>query len=799
MTHTIKSVALLVMLLCCSIAMRAQTETAKKTLQTVRGSVYDEASKAPIPGAMVMLLANGLTTTGTATDSAGYFSLPVPLGRQSLRISFVGYENRTVNDIVVTAGKEVVLNIGLQESIKNLDEVTVVYSKAKDKTRTNNDMAMVSARSFNVDETKRYAGALGDPSRMAANFAGVASGNDATNDIVVRGNSPSGMLWQVEGLNIPNPNHYGSLGSTGGPISMINNNNIDKSDFLTSAFPAQYGNAVAGVFDIKLRDGNKQKNEFMAQVGFNGFEAGAEGPLGKSKKTSYLVNYRYSTLGVFQKLGINFGTGSATPLYQDLNFKVTSQVTKKANLSLFGISGTSSIAFMGRDVDTTKTELYGGDPYTNQKSRYITSVTGLMYEQRINSKTYSKLTLGYAATYEKFREDSINYNSNQEIPTYDHKFTTSKLSAVWTLAHKMNARNNVESGVTYDHTLFNLYDKELNPGGNDVVNANSTGNYGLAQAYAQWKHRFSNNLAAAGGVHMQYATVSNAFAAEPRVSVRYAFNKRQALSAGYGLHHQAQNLFTYFVPTYDNSGVSYTNKQLGFTRSNHFVLTYDWNITENLRLKAETYYQALNNVPVESRPTPYSELNTGSNFNNSFADSLVNKGTGTNYGAELTLERFFKNGYYFLITTSVFDSKYKGSDNVARNTAFNSGYVFNALAGKEFKLGHKGSVLALNLKVTSVGGRYLTPIDLARSQAAGQAVYITDKAFSEQQPGYFRTDLKIAYRKEYRKSTLEVALDLQNLTNNQNIFTKYYDSRTGKIVTVYQQNFFPVPMIRYTF
>ena len=785
------------MLLLCSIALRAQTETRKQALQTVIGSIYDEASKAPLPGVVVVLVGNSLT--GTVSDTAGNYSLQVPLGRQSLRFTYVGYESRTASDIVVTAGKEVNLNIGMQEVIQKLNEVTVVYNKAKDKTRTNNDMAMVSARSFNVDETKRYAGALGDPSRMAANFAGVASGNDATNDIVVRGNSPIGMLWQVDGLNIPNPNHYGSLGSTGGPISMINNNNIDKSDFITSAFPAQYGNAVAGVFDIKLRDGNKQKSEFMAQVGFNGFEAGAEGPIGKNKKTSYLVNYRYSTLGVFQKLGINFGTGSATPLYQDLNFKVTSQISKTAKLNVFGISGASSIAFMGKDVDTTKTELYGGDPYSNQKSRYMTTINGVSYEQRLSAKTFTKLTLGYSATYEKFHEDSINYSNTQEIPTYDHKFTTGKVSAVWMLAHKMNARNNFETGLTYDHTIFYLFDKQYNPGGTDEVNINSKGNYGLLQGYGQWKHRFNNDLSAVGGMHMQYLSVSGAFAVEPRLSMRYAFNKRQALSAGYGLHQQAQNLFTYYVPTYDNGSVYYTNKKLAFTRSNHFVLTYDWNVTENLRLKAETYCQLLSNVPVEQRATSYSELNAGSNFNNSLADSLVNKGSGTNYGVELTIERFFKNGYYFLVTSSLFDSKYKGSDNVLRNTGFNSNYVFNALGGKEFKLDHRGSVLALNLKVTSVGGRYLTPIDLASSRTAGEAVFVDSKAFSDKQPGYFRTDLKIAYRKEYRKSTLEVALDLQNITNQQNVFSKYYDRRTGKIVTVYQQSFFPVPMLRYTF
>jgi hypothetical protein len=149
---------------------------------------------------------------------------------------------------------------------------------------------------------------------MASNFAGVSGANDARNDIIIRGNSPSGLLWQLEGLNIPNPNHFGSLSSTGGPVSMLNNNVLDKSDFMTSAFPAQYGNALSGVFDLSLRNGNNEKYEFLGQVGFNGFELGAEGPFSKNSKSSFLINYRYSTLALFQQIGINFGTGSATPI-----------------------------------------------------------------------------------------------------------------------------------------------------------------------------------------------------------------------------------------------------------------------------------------------------------------------------------------------------------------------------------------------------------------------------------------------------------------------------------------------------
>ena len=773
------------------------TKANAQATQTITGTIYDEASKASLAGATIVLVN---TSNGTSTNPDGSFRLTgVPIGRQSFKISYMGYEERLVNDVVVTAGKEVQLNISLQESLHKIDEVTVTYSRAKDKTRTNNDMAQVSARAFNMDETKRYAGSLGDPSRMAANFAGVISGNDSRNDIVVRGNTPAGMLWQLEGLNIPNPNHFGSLGSTGGPVSMLNNNNLDKSDFMTSAFPAQYGNALAGVFDLRLRDGNYEKHEFVGQVGFNGFELGAEGPIGKNHKTSYLVNYRYSTLGVFQKLGINFGTGGATPLYQDINYKVTSKLSNRSKLTFFGIAGNSTADFMGKDVDTSDPGIYGGDPFANYRNKYATTITGLSYEYQLSQKTSTKLTVGYSTTYEKSESDSISQVDASVNPNFASTYRTGKISAVWTLMHKINAKNNLQGGILYDHTSFNLKAKEMTPGTPDRVHVDQSGNYGLAQSYLQWKHRFNNSLSLVGGLHFQYISVGNAVAVEPRISARYAINLKHAVSLGYGLHHQAQSIYTYYIQTSTADGILYTNKDLGFTRSQHLVATYDWNVTRNLRIKAEAYYQSIDKAPVERNPSSYSALNSGADFGVSDKDSLINNGKGYNYGLELTAERFFSHGFYFLATGSLFQSRYQGSDGIERNTAFNTGYVLNVLAGKEFRMGRKGSVLALNLKTSLVGGRYLTPLDAARSLQDRKAVFDDNRAFSEKQTDYFRTDLRIAYRKEYKRSTLELAVDFQNLTNNKNIFGQSYNNRTNKIENNYQQGFFPVPMIRYTF
>jgi hypothetical protein len=777
-----------------------------QTTQTIRGRVVDEVDNEPLIGVNVIIVGNANQALGSTTDSDGNYRIEnVPLGRQTLKVTYIGYEDQSIPNIIVTAGKEVILNFGLRESVSQLNEVVIVADTKEDKTATNNDLAVVSARSFNIDDTKRYAGALGDPSRMAANFAGVVGGNDSRNDIVVRGNSPTGMLWQLEGLNIPNPNHFGALVSTGGPVSILNNNNLDKSDFMTSAFPAQYGNATAGVFDLKLRDGNNQQREFMAQVGFNGFEFGAEGPFSKKSKASYIFNYRYSTLAVFQALGIEFGTGSNTPLYQDLNFKATIPLSTRSKITVFGIGGSSEVDLLGSEADLGEEgDLYGSE---NQDSypRYNTRIAGITYETTLSQKTFLKITAGFSSTSENFYADSlVRNNENEVIAKYlraSADFSTEKYSLNLYSRTKFSSKNSLTSGFTIDATSFDLFNQDVYANlGRDSVRLNISDNTTLYQFFTTWKHRFSNKISLNTGIHGQFYNLNEQFSAEPRVSLQYAFDGNRSLSLGYGLHNQVQNITTSYVQTKTPSDeILLTNKKLDFSRSSHFVLTYDWNISNTLRLKAEAYYQKLNKIPVEPGSTSFSALNTGSSFAPSDEDSLVSKGTGRNLGVELTLERFFSQGYYFLITTSLFDSNYKGSDGVTRNTAFNTQYVFNLLGGKEWQLGSTGRFFTLNIKLTTIGGKYLTPIDFVRSQQFGRTIYKENDAFTSKQDPYFRTDIKLSYRKEYAKSTLEVALDLQNILNTKNIFSQSYNPRTNSIVTQYQQSFFPVPYVRFTF
>lgn len=770
-------------------------------LQTLRGKIVDEISRVPLPGANVILVGSS-PIIGATTDIFGEFKINVPIGRNTIKVMLLGYEQKVQSDIVIIAGKEMVLTIGLTEKVNQMNEVVVSYDRSKDQKVTNNEMVTVSGRSFNIEDTKRYAGSFGDPSRMAANFAGVNAGNDSRNDIVVRGNSPQGTLWQLEGLNIPNPNHFGGAFSTGGPVSMLNNNVLDKSDFLSGAFPAQYGNALSAVFDLKLRSGNNEKREYVAQVGINGFELGAEGPFNKKGGASYLINYRYSTLGLMQSIGVDPGTGDATPLYQDVTFNFVFPKFLKGKLSVYGIAGISSIDLLGKDVDTTETNFYGQIDQ-NLYPRYQSGIFGTSYERSFNKKTFLKVSFGANIASNNYSIDSIDLVSESQsiYRIRQGEFTDNRYTSHIQLTNKINSENNIVSGVNLNFIQAEYFNKDVINGTTDRIFVDTKGQGFLGNLYSQWKHRFTERMSANIGFNIQYFTTNNEdqTVIEPRLGWKYSITNNSSIRFGYGIHHQNQTMYTYNVQTPIGDQIAYTNRKLEFTQAQHFVVGYEQTISNTIQFKVEGYYQDITSAPVTINPSSYSGLNQGADFAPSDEDSLVNQGTGNNIGVELTLEKSFSNNYYFLVTGSIYDSKYKGSDGVERNTAFNTKYAGNILVGKDFKLGKKNKTLSINFRATSTGGRYLTPLNFEASALKGDAVKDDTKAFSFRQDPYFRMDFKIGYKKEYKASTLEVAVDVQNFTDNQNVFDQGYNRKTNTISTEYQQGLNIIPSVKFNF
>jgi hypothetical protein len=766
------------------------TLTAQNQFQTIRGTVIDKQSQSAIPGANIIVLGTD-PLKGSTTDVDGKFKIQeVYPGRYDLKISYLGYKEIVMPNVVVTSGKEIVLEIGMEESISSLSEVVVSGTK---KNETNNDMTSVSGRSFSMEEVNRYAGGRSDPSRLAANFAGVSSPDDSRNDIVIRGNSPTGVLWRIEGLNISNPNHFSTVGTTGGPVSAINTNVIKNSDFFTSAFPSEYGNANAGVFDLGFRTGNSEKREHTFQLGaLTGLEAMTEGPINKEKGSSYLFAYRYSFTGVAQAIGIPIGT-AATPFYQDLSFKINGGTTKFGKFTLFGLGAKSRIDFLHTKIDST-------DLFANpSKDSYFTSdigLIGLKHFIKVNERSYFNTVIGATYNGSNYLEDNVATNSKPIERNVENKTSQLHYSINTSYNSKINSKLFIKVGVISE--VINLI---LNARAKDSVSAwNQYWDFNdhtmLHQAYVQTKYRFTDRVTLNIGVHSQFLALNNSTSIEPRVGLKYQIGSKSTISAGYGMHSQMQPTDVYFYRERMQDGTYLlSNKNLGFTTSQHFVLGYDILPIKDWRIKTEIYYQLLSNVPVTQTPSSFSMLNTGASFLPNDQSNLKNAGTGTNYGAELTIEKFFSKGYYALLTGTIYESKYKGSDNVEHNTAFNGKFVYNVLAGKDFKIGkQKRNVFSVGVKMTQAGGRYFTPVDLEASQAIKtQVLKGDDYAFTQRNPNFFRLDVKTGFTFNSSKSKVSQTLsfDIQNVTNNKNVFAQRYNPLTNKINTAYQIGFFP--------
>lgn len=778
--------------------------------QTVRGQVIDQQSQYPLIGATVVVN-NTSPIIGTTTDLDGNFRLEnVPLGRQTLLVSYLGYKNITLPNVQVTSGKEVVLEIELEESVEALKEV-VISGKSK-KDLPNNDMAKVSARTFSLEEVTRFSGGRNDVARLAASFAGVSAPNDSRNDIVVRGNSPTALLWRIEGIPVPNTNHFSTFGTTGGPVSALNTNLLKTSDFLTGAFPAEYGNANAAVFDIEMRNGNKETAEYTAQMSaFSGLEFMAEGPINKEKGSSYLASYRYGIASLAAT-----GT-SATPYYQDFSFKASLGKTKIGQLSVFGLWGTSSIDFLGDEIDET-------DLFANpNQDAYVESGLGLLGAKLVSnltSKAYLKTTIGTSYNKTSYMQDNFNRDANQELINKYEATDVSDLENRYTLNSilnkKVNARLNYRLGTTIEAIRLDAFtqdrDRRVNIPDLDgdlvpdyfVVSRDIDEVITLGQIFGQAEYKFTDDLSITGGLHSQYLDYTDDIIVEPRAAISYQYKPNQRFSVAYGLHSQMAPLPVLFLTSQNQNGeVVRTNDDLEFIKSHHFIVGYDRSFGENWRMKSEVYYQSLFDVPVDPFSSSYSVLNEGADFVFNERNDLVNEGTASNIGIELTVEKFFSKGFYMLATGSIYESTYKGSDGIERSTAFNNQLVGNLLAGKEWKVGKaKRNALTLDTRLTSSQGNPFTPINLAATRAnGGRQVLFEDQAFSQRYDDYLRWDVKFGFQLngKSKKISHKFFVDFQNVLNRENEFVRRYNEVTDQINSVSQIGFFPDVLYRVQF
>ena len=791
-------------LLCVSCLLLSFGGIAQEITQTIRGTVTDSESKFPLIGSKVKVISITDKQLGAICDVNGNFTITgVPIGKHILEVTSIGYSSREI-PVIVNSGKETVISILLEEQGIQGKEVVVTGRK---KGEVINEMATVSTNKFSVEETNRYAGSRGDPARMMSNYAGCSGTDDSRNDLVVRGNSPLGIAYRIEGVQIPNPNHFSIAGSTGGPVSILNNKFLDNSDFFMSAFPAEYGNSTSGVFDLRLRNGNKNVHEFTGQFGFLGTEALFEGPLNKEKGSSYLIMGRYSTLKLMDFIGIKYGT-DAIPSYGDGAFKLNFPTKGGGSVSIWGLGGASQIAILISDQEEPSTELYGAQ---DRDQYFGTSMVsgGVTYKKPLNKNTFLKATVSHSYQNQHTNHEYIlrtldtatnkwNYLADPFTMTgytYDIHTTSAYLS----VNQKLNSKHLLKYGINADAHHFNMIDSIRA----DISDSTSAFGYRwnykssvpafMIQPFIQWKWKASQKVTVNAGLHSQYFTFNNSISpVEPRLGVKIDLNEKNQLSLGAGMHSQAHPLYMY---TYSHEGnKNLHNKNIDFSRSIHSVLSYNTRIGKSLAIKSEAYYQYLYDIPVETTPSSFSMVNQGSGFTRFFPDTLENTGTGYNMGVELTIQKFFDKDFYFMVTGTLFDSKYRGSDGELRNTDFNGNYVVNGLVGKEWTFGKQDKhKIGLGLKITYGGGKRYGIVDTSATNTQKEIVYQDQGYNSIRGKNYFRFDSKINYTFNAKKTTHEFGLDLVNCFNTQNLLGKTYaPSEPGLTADQYQLGFLPI-------
>ena len=770
------------------VCLRLSAQTTQQTLiQTIRGRVFDATTEVPIVGVSVTLKN---TKLGVQTDANGNFRLEkIPVGRYQLQVTSIGYESQQISELLLESGKELIVEIGLRASANQLAEAVV-------KAPSSNLLgAATSIQTITTEQIFRYPGTYLDPARLATAYAGVANSNDQANGMVIRGNSPNGLQWRLEGVEVVNPNHLSNAGTfsdritqNSGGVNILSAQLLGNMSFLTGAFPAEYGNALSGVMDMRLRKGNNQKHEFTVQTGLIGIDVAAEGPIGKKRdgslSASYLVNYRYSFTGLLGVMGVTFGGEKIT--FQDLSFNVFLPTKKTGEFTFFGMGGLSRNIYEGlRDTTLWKVQKDGFDiSYKN-----IMGAIGVTHNVRLSEKMLWRTVLT-ASGLESARDGYVlSKKTFQRYLSQIDTVSRNKISFSSSFSYKINARNTLKVGVFITHQYDKLYslssDKKSDGQAEGLI----------VQPYMNWQFSLSPKLTTNIGLHYLNYTFNRTKSFEPRLSINYQLANNQSISFAYGLHSQLQPAQVYFAQANINSGNFLPNALLQFTKAHHYVLSSKRSFKKGSYLKAELYYQRLFNVPISTLNPTFSAINLVEDFTN---EPLQNLGTGENYGIELTYQRYLTNGFYALTNATLYNATYMGLDGIKRNSRYNGKYIFNLTIGKEWER-TKNRMLGTSLRVVWLGGYYEREINEAASIENKRLIYSSSEAFTVKQPDYFRPDFRIYLKKSKQKYSRTLALDIQNVASYQNTSYSYYDILQQKIVRQYQLGLIPILSYRWEF
>ena len=748
--------------------------------QVVRGRVIEKNVESPVPYASVVL--SGETNVfGINTDSLGHFCFhEIPVGRYDVTVKCLGYEPVLLREIAVGSSKEIVLDISLQESLLELKEL-VVKPKVN-KAEMLNSMAIAGGRMLSVEEAGRYAGGLDDPARLVSSFAGVTA-TVGNNGIVVRGNAPKSLQWRIEDVEIPNPNHFADVTSFGGGgMTALSSNVLGNSDFFTGAFPSEYGNALSGVFDMKFRSGNNVNHEHAVQIGSLGIDVASEGPFKKGYDGSYIFNYRYSTLSLLSPLLPEDADGTD---YQDLSFKMFLPTDR---IGTFSIWGTGLIDRSGTKPEEYSSKWVYEQDMENQDVKQFMGAVGLNHKIRIDKSSFLKTTLAVTASGLDLHTERKTETAEMMKPIDKIKNTNWDLSFSSYYQRRYNEHHTNKTGVKIVRMNYDMFMQNNADGGMQLSTfVDETGHSDLFSAYSSSIFRLNEKWTINVGVNYQYFTLNGNYTIEPRVGVKFQIKPEHSISFAYGKHSRLEKMNYYFAK--DNGEM--VNKNMDFTKAHHLSMCYDLSLNGDKHLKIEPYIQYLYDVPViESSTFSFINLNGGDDWY--ISERLRNEGEGVNYGLDVTFEKYMTDGFYYMLSGSVFNSLYRSSIGKWYDTRYNRNFVMNILAGKEWNVGRdKQNVFGVNGRLTFQGGDRYSPIDESASLERKEVVYDESKPFSKQFSPAMIGHITISYKINKKGLVHEFAAKLANVFGYKDYYGHRINFKENKVEPEREANIVP--------
>ena len=743
MTLNIRLLILFISFLVLTQSMFSQSETG-----TIFGSVKDIDSKQPIVGANVVILG---TNQGAVTNAEGNYTIrKVPVNVYQLKVSIIGYESVTKTDIGVVMSKPTQADFELNETPIQLNDITI---KSEYFSKTPSELTSITTLGY--EEIRRSPGGFEDVVRALSVLPGVAQADAGRNDLVVRGGAPSENLYIVDGMEIPNINHFGTQGATGGPLSYINLDFVKETSFSSGGFSSEYGDKLSSVLKIDLRNGREDKLGGKATISASQFGLNLEGPLGQNNDFVFSARRSYLDF-IFKAAGFSF-----VPEYYDLLSKANFNFDNKNKLSFLFIGAFDNVKYFNETADKRldNSRILGSDQ--------IQYATGISYQHLIDNG-FITLTLN---------RDYTNYKSQQSdsllIPIFKNLSTETENSLKADLVYKFSVYSEISMGLSCKNILFNtdiLFPDFVTSFG-DTLPVNklfSNDIFTKAAGYINLNHVFFERLRTNWGIRLDYFDhLDKKVYLAPRFSMTYPLSVLTNINLSTGTYYQA--------PSYIWLAAAGNNKRLTDTKTNQLILGLDHLIREDFLLKIETYYKWYSDYPA-SLVRPYLVLaNTGAgysgsddNFSSFGLEPLTSGGSGQSRGVEVSLQKKLSEiSCYGLLSISYSKTSFEALDNIIRNGAYDQRWIFNLTGGYKFDEKWEAS-----FKFRYASGRPYTPYTNTGSQTVAE--YLSN---------YFKAlhslDIRVDKRWFFESSTLITYVDIQNVYNNKNSNYIRWNPRTG--------------------